>query len=56
MTEKVQISMRLDKKLVEAVDKKRNGIDRSLVISKLFQGWVAGEFGFPLWEEADRDG
>jgi hypothetical protein len=51
MAEKLQISMRLDKKLIDAVDKKRNGIERSLVITKLLQGWVAGEFGFPLWEE-----
>ena len=54
MTDKLQISMRLDKKLINAVDKKRDGIDRSLIITKLLQGWVAGEFGFPLWGDEAR--
>lgn len=54
MADKLQISMRLDKKLIDAVDKKRNGIDRSLVITKLLEGWVAGEFGFPLWKDEIR--
>jgi metal-responsive CopG/Arc/MetJ family transcriptional regulator len=51
MTEKMQISLRLDAKLVQKVDQKRNGIDRSLVVTKLLEGWVTGEFGFPLWKE-----
>ena len=44
MADKIQISMRIDPELIAKVDQMRDGIDRSLVISKLLEGWVQGKF------------
>lgn len=44
MADKAQINMRLDKNLVKKVDDMRDGIDRSLIMSKLLEGWIEGKY------------
>ena len=50
MTDKIQISMRLDRNLVEKADQMRDGIDRSLIITKLLEGWTQGKFKIELFK------
>jgi hypothetical protein len=50
MTDKIQISMRLERSLVEKADQMRDGIDRSLIITKLLEGWIQGKFKIELFK------
>ena len=50
MTDKAQISMRIDPGLIEKVDKMRDGIDRSLIVTKLLEGWTQGKFKLELFK------
>ena len=54
MTVKVQISMRIDKGLIETVDRIRNGVDRSLIMTKLLQGWVDGKLTIELLDNKGK--
>jgi metal-responsive CopG/Arc/MetJ family transcriptional regulator len=49
MTEKTQISMRIDPDLIEKVDKMRDGVDRSLVMTRLLESWVQGKVKIELF-------
>jgi len=49
MTEKTQISMRIDAALIGRVDEKRDGVDRGLIITRLLEGWVEGKFKITLF-------
>ncbi len=51
---KLQISMRIDQDLIEKVDQMRDGIDRSLIVKKLLEGWVQGKFKVELLEPRSR--
>jgi hypothetical protein len=38
-----QIHIWLDSELIEKLDKKRDGLTRTIVIQKLIEGWVKGD-------------
>ena len=48
MADKIQISMRIDKELIEKVDQWRDGVDRGLVITRLLEGLLEGRFKIEL--------
>jgi hypothetical protein len=45
---KMQISLRVDKRIIEKVDQMRDGVDRSLIMTKLLEGWTQGRFKIEL--------
>jgi len=43
-----QIHIWLDSELIEKLDKKRDGLDRTLVVRKLVEGWVNDNYKLDL--------